>query len=181
MKRWYLILLSVQCRTGLVPTKSSFLLSRRRSSTCQRARLSSLISPVNQSVFQGISFCFYSEGEIRIDIANLFGFFADIRQEPLMQDFCNGRFVVSGVVNYLPPDEVDRTADDAPSRSSDHGAALQSCSRKTEEAKPFFVADDDAPDGLADFRQRSEIMMLLHQLLESCFFFRFYWTDDNLF
>ncbi|KJR97634.1 MAG: hypothetical protein VR65_23820 [Desulfobulbaceae bacterium BRH_c16a] len=49
-------------------------------------------------------------------------------------------------------------------------AALQSCSGKTEEAKPFIVADDDIPDRIADFRQSAKIMMLLHQFLESRFF-----------
>jgi len=45
-------------------------------------------------------------------------------------------------------------------------AALQSCSGEAEEAKPFIVADDYIPDGIADFRQSSKLLML-HQFLES--------------
>ena len=48
-----------------------------------------------------------------------------------MQDFCNGRLAVSGIVNYLPPDEADYTAADAPSRSSDHGHRTSELQRKS--------------------------------------------------
>lgn len=71
-----------------------------------------------------------SGGENRSDLASLFGFFADTRKEPLMQDFCNGRLAVSGIVNYLQPDEADRTAADAPSRSSDRAPRTSKRQRK---------------------------------------------------
>lgn len=54
INRWHLILLSVQCRIGCVPTKSSFLLRRKRSSTCHRSRLAWMISFVVQSVLSVI-------------------------------------------------------------------------------------------------------------------------------
>jgi hypothetical protein len=38
-------------------------------------------------------------------------------ENPLKQDFYNGRLEVSGIVMYLPPDRADHTADDASSRS----------------------------------------------------------------
>jgi hypothetical protein len=57
-----------------------------------------------------------------------------------------------------------------PSDPAITGTALQSCSGKAEEAKPFIVAGGDIPDRIADFRQSTKIMMLLHQFLKSGFF-----------
>ncbi len=87
---------------------------------------------------------------------------------------------VSGIVNYLPPDEADYIEHDAPPIQRLRTPLFNAAAEKPEEGKSFIVAGDDIPDGNANFRQGFKILMLLHQCLEFRFFSRFCRIDDKL-
>jgi hypothetical protein len=59
---------------------------------------------------------------------------------------------------------------EVPSDPAISGSALQSCGGKAQKGYPLIVPEGNVPEGFADFSQRTQIMMFLHQFLITLLF-----------
>jgi hypothetical protein len=60
------------------------------------------------------------------------------------------------------------------------GSALQSGGGKAQKGYPLIAPEGNVPEGFADFRQGTQVMMLLHQSLIALLFGRTNGPDKNL-